>query len=68
MPDRLIRLRDALARVGMSRAAWYDAVRAGQAPRPVRIGRRAVAWVEAEVSAYIADRIAERDAREGDHG
>jgi prophage regulatory protein len=34
----------------------------GRFPAPVRLSPRAVAWIEAEVSAWIADRAAERKA------
>jgi prophage regulatory protein len=35
----------------------------GSFPRPVRIGKRAVGWVESEVDGWIEARIAERDAK-----
>jgi predicted DNA-binding transcriptional regulator AlpA len=35
----------------------------GNFPRPVRISARSVGWPENEIDDFIADRIAERDAR-----
>jgi prophage regulatory protein len=57
---KMIRIRAVLAKVGLGRTALYDRVRCGEFPRPVSLGGRAVAWVEAEVEAYLAGRIAAR--------
>ena len=61
----LLRLPEVRARTGLSRTAIYDGVAMGYFPHPVKIGRRASAWIEAEIEAWIADRIASRD---GDGG
>lgn len=53
---RLLRLPATLDRVGLGRSAWLDLVREGKAPQRVKIGR-ASAWVEAEVSDWLLDRI-----------
>jgi prophage regulatory protein len=39
----------------------YKRSREGPFPRPVPLGGRAVAWVEAEVSEWTDARVAERD-------
>lgn len=54
---RLLRLPDVLETVGLGRTAWFNLVRSGVAPRPVRIGR-AVAWPSSDVQAFIRERIA----------
>jgi prophage regulatory protein len=59
--ERLVRLPECLHIVGMGRSAWFDLVKAGTAPQPVKIGRAAL-WVTSELQRFIADRIAERDA------
>ena len=48
-------------RVGISRSHAYDLMAAGVFPRPVKIGR-ASRFLAAEIDAFIASRIAERDA------
>lgn len=53
---RLLRLPATLERVGLGRTAFLDLVREGKAPKPVKIGR-ASAWVEAEVSDWLRERI-----------
>lgn len=61
---QLIRLPEALARTGLSRSGLYAAVAAGTFPKPVKLGlnARAIAWPASEIDAWIADRIAEREA------
>lgn len=44
-------------RTGCSRSAWYEAMRTGTAPKPVRIGARAVAWRSQDIDAFIASRV-----------
>jgi prophage regulatory protein len=49
-----------LERLGNKSVSWlYEEMAAGRVPRPVKLGRSAVAWVESEISDYIAGRIAE---------
>jgi prophage regulatory protein len=57
-PDQLLRLPQTLQRVGLGRTAWLDRVKAGTAPRPVKIGR-ATCWAASEVQAWIAARVRE---------
>jgi prophage regulatory protein len=54
----LIRLKQVLARTGMSRSTIYSYMRDGRFPEPVSISTRCVAWIEAEVDRWISDRIA----------
>lgn len=49
----LLRRREVERRVGKSRSAIYAAVRAGEFPRPVAIGRRAVAWRLTDIQEWI---------------
>jgi len=51
-----------LGRVSMKRTWLRDAVVARRFPQPVHIGAR-VLWLEREIDAWIAQRVAERDAR-----
>jgi prophage regulatory protein len=57
-PDQLLRLPQTLERVGLGRTAWLDRVKAGTAPKPVKIGR-ATCWAASDVQAWIADRLRE---------
>ena len=50
------------ARTALPTSTLYELMSSGNFPRPVRISRRRVAWVEAEIDDWIKSRIAERDA------
>jgi prophage regulatory protein len=54
----LIRLEAVKARTGLSRSTLYAYMREGRFPQPVAISERCVAWIEAEIDAWIAERIA----------
>ena len=61
---RLLRRPEVEARTGLSRSELYRRIRMGTFPRPVKLGERASAWVEAEVDAWAAAHIAARDGKE----
>lgn len=41
---------------GTSRSAWYELMGKGEAPKPVRIGARAVAWRSSDLQKWIDER------------
>lgn len=49
------------ARIGLSRATLYRLVESGDFPKPVRLSSGRRAWVEAEVTAWMRQKIEERD-------
>lgn len=59
----ILRLPTVKARTALSRSSLYKFVAAGTFPKPVRLGPRAVGWIEAEVQEWLDRRIA--DSREG---
>lgn len=58
--DSLIRLDEVKSRTGLSRSTLYAYMSEGRFPAPVTISERCVAWVESEIDAWIAERIAAR--------
>ena len=63
---RLLTLRDVTAATALSRSAVYALMAVSRFPKPIRIGARAVRWVEQEVRDFIASRPrggSERPAR-----
>jgi len=56
MPERYLRRPAVEAAIGLSRSTLYSMMERGEFPRPVRIGRRAVAWPESTVLAWLAER------------
>ena len=61
--NRLLRRPDVESRTGLSRSTIYMKMSAGEFPRPRRIGKRAVAWLEADIERWLAQRI-EADPRD----
>ena len=51
---RIIRLKEALHRTGMTRASWYRAMeRDPNFPRKIALGPRQIGYLETEVDAFI---------------
>ena len=57
-PARVLRLPRVQARTGLSRSTIYVRVADGNFPKPVRLGARAIGWIEAEVDQWIRRQIA----------
>lgn len=47
---------------GLCRSAIYQKISNGDFPRPIRLSRQSVGWLEAEIAEWQNARIAERDA------
>ena len=52
----LLTLREVIAMTRMSRSQIYALIAAGEFPRPIRVGARAVRWIEHEMVEFIATR------------
>jgi prophage regulatory protein len=50
-------------RTGLSRSTLYQYSMDGNFPKPVRLGLRAVGWLESDISDWIAARV--KGARQG---
>ena len=57
---KLISIKAVAERVGLSRSSIYRLVAEDAFPRPVKVSERRVTWLEHEVDAFIAARIAAR--------
>ena len=53
----LLRRKDVQIRTGLARSTIYLYIQQGAFPKPVTLGRRAVGWLESEVSAWITERV-----------
>ena len=64
-PDetRLIRLHDVQSLTGLGKSQVYSLANAGRFPAPIKLSERCSAWSENEVRAWIAERIAARNAK-----
>ncbi|MBN1586028.1 MAG: AlpA family transcriptional regulator [Candidatus Omnitrophica bacterium] len=63
MSDTILRLPKVKERTGLSRSGIYERIKTGGFPRPVRLGLRAVGWIEEEVDAWVQGRIKESRTR-----
>jgi prophage regulatory protein len=61
MSKRVLRRKAVEAKTGHSTSTIYEKMAAGEFPRPIKLGARAVGWIEEEVDSYIERRVAERD-------
>ena len=57
MSTRLLHLRSVIDRTSLSRTSIYRLMARGRFPASVALGGR-VAWIEAEIEAWVLDRIA----------
>lgn len=61
MTHRLIPTKVVLNRICVSKTELYRKIKAGEFPKPVPVGRQRVAFLEAEVDEWIANRLDDRD-------
>ncbi|WP_295533774.1 AlpA family transcriptional regulator [uncultured Thioclava sp.] len=57
MQTRIYRRPDVEKLVGLSRSTLYAMMAEGSFPKPVKLGKRAVGWREADLHTWLADRI-----------
>ena len=55
-PTKIIRKAQVLELVGMKSTWLHERVKAGEFPRPVRLGERAVGWRQSDVEAWLESR------------
>ena len=56
-PRVILRLRQVMARTGLSRSTIYERIQAGEFPAQIALGARAVGWLEADIDAWIAGQV-----------
>jgi prophage regulatory protein len=59
--QKSLRRRDVIAVTGLATATTYSMISRGEFPRPVKLSPGLVGWLESEIAAWQAARIAERD-------
>ena len=64
MTDRILRIREVIDRIGVSRSTIYEWQSRGAFPRAIPLGARSIGWRESDVSAWIEARA--RRARGAD--
>ena len=56
MSDRFLRRPEVEQEVGLKKSAIYEYMAEGTFPKPVRLGRRAVAWRASDIEEWKASR------------
>jgi len=65
MQESFIRLKKVEDRTGLKKSMVYDLMSKEKFPKSIKIGDRAVAWIESEVDQWIQNKIPEsRQSRE----
>jgi prophage regulatory protein len=59
--QKVYRLKAVEAFTGKKRSALYSDIAQGKFPKPLRVGERAVAWLEQDLLEWQRRRIARRD-------
>ncbi len=49
---KFLKLPEVRSRTGKSRSAIYQGVKDGTFPKPIKLGPRAVGWIESEIEAH----------------
>jgi prophage regulatory protein len=62
----IIRRKQVESRTGLARSTIYFQVSQGTFPKPILLGARSVGWLEAEVTAWIEQRV--KESREKKRG
>ncbi|RYG57335.1 MAG: AlpA family phage regulatory protein [Alphaproteobacteria bacterium] len=51
--EKLLRVKDVLERLPMSRSSWFNGVKDGRYPRGVKLGPKTVCWRASDINALI---------------
>ena len=62
--SKLLKLNAVIDITGLSRTSIYKQIHAGTFPAQIRIGVRAVAWLESDVECWIRDRVEQGSMRD----
>lgn len=54
--DRVIRRHEVENKTGLSRSTIYAMMAEGDFPKPIKLGKRAVGWREADIAKWLASR------------
>jgi len=55
--SNVLRLPQVKIKVGLSRSSIYAAVAQGKFPNPIRLGARAVGWLESDVDEWVTQQV-----------
>jgi prophage regulatory protein len=53
--QRLLRIRQVLDLIPVSKSSWWQGVKEGRFPKPIKLGPRTTCWREADILGLIED-------------
>lgn len=53
MEDKIIRMPEVMAKVGLRKSAVYSMIKRGEFPAQIRLGENSVGWIEADVDEWV---------------
>ena len=56
-PTKFLKLSEVIARTAKGKSTIWAAIKAGKFPKPIKIGPRAIAFIESEIEAQIQSYI-----------
>lgn len=59
--ERFLRIQEVMHLTGLKRSSIYRAMDEDRFPESINLGTRNIAWLESEIRAWIANKIATRD-------
>ena len=61
--ERFLRLPEVIHQCGLSRSTLYDLIARDAFPVQVSLGGKNVAWLQSEITAWMAERVAHRNRK-----
>jgi len=61
IPERFLRLPEVLSLCALPRSTLYDLISREAFPKQIPLGGKSVAWAHSEVTAWMKERIAQRN-------
>ncbi|WP_133858882.1 AlpA family transcriptional regulator [Comamonas sp. JUb58] len=58
---RVLKIREVLLKTSLGKTAIYALIKTSNFPKPISLGVRSVGWIEAEIDAWILEKIGLRD-------
>jgi len=56
MNSRILRMREVIQRIGLSRSTIYKLMGNDDFPRPMKLGSQAIGWRDSDIEAWISSR------------
>ncbi len=64
-PEKLIRIKDVLELYQVSRAHWYDGIKLGRYPAPIKLSERIAVWRYSDIQKLIEQTIHQASQNNG---